>query len=147
MTRRWAWVALALPLLGACRQTPQMPGMGIQTGQQIYLARCAVCHGPDREGLLKYPALAGSQWVDGPPNRLAAIILDGIQGRIGNYAAVMPGWGATLRDTEIAAVMTWLRKQDGKGPVTAVDVNHMRIVTAGRGAFWTEEDLRHLPDR
>jgi mono/diheme cytochrome c family protein len=144
MTRGRAWIALALPLLSACRQTPQV---SIQTGQQIYLARCAVCHGTHGEGLLNYPPLGGSQWVDGPPNRLAAIILDGIQGRIGNYSAVMPGWGSTLRDTEIAAVMTWLRNQDGKGPVTAVDVNHTRIETTGHNTFWTEEDLRNLPDR
>ena len=143
MTRRWACIAF-LPLLSACRQPPQA---GIDTGQQIYLTRCAVCHGTHGEGVLQYPALAGSQWVDGPPNRFAAIILDGMQGRIGNYAAVMPGWGTTLRDSEIAAVMTWLRNQDGKSPVTAVEVNHTRIETAGHGTFWTAEDLRNLPDR
>jgi mono/diheme cytochrome c family protein len=144
MRRGWGWIALALPLLSACRQTPQA---AIQTGQQIYLARCAVCHGANGEGVLNYPALAGSQWVDGSPNRFAAIILDGVQGRIGNYAAVMPGWSSTLRDTEIAEVMTWLRERDGKGLVTAVDVNHTRIETAARSTFWTEEDLRNLPER
>jgi mono/diheme cytochrome c family protein len=76
--------------------------------------------------------------------RLAAIILDGIQGRVGNYQAVMPGWGPILQDAEIAAVMTWLRGGDGKGPVTAVEVSHARIETVGRNTFWTVEDLRNL---
>jgi mono/diheme cytochrome c family protein len=145
MMRRWAWIALALPLLGGCRQPPQA---GVEvSGQQIYLARCAICHGIHGEGVLNYPALTRSQWVDGPPNRLAAIVLDGMQGRIGTYNAVMPGWGATLRDTEIAAILTWLRKQDGKSPVTAVDINHTRIVTGNHNTFWNAEDLQNLPDR
>jgi mono/diheme cytochrome c family protein len=115
------------------------------SGQQIYMARCAMCHGENREGREgMYPALAGSEWVDGAPERLAAIILDGIQGRVGNYEAVMPGWGPILQDAEIAAVMTWLRRGDGKGPVTAVEVNHARIETAGRNTFWTAGDLRSL---
>jgi mono/diheme cytochrome c family protein len=93
-----------------------------------------------------YPALAGSEWVDGPPQRFAAIILDGIQGQVGNYQAVMPGWGAYLKDSEIA-VMTWLRQSDGKSPVTPVEVNHTRVVTNARNTFWTAEDLRNFQTR
>jgi mono/diheme cytochrome c family protein len=91
-----------------------------------------------------YPPLSKSQLVDGPPDRFAAVILNGLQGRIGNYDAVMPGWGAILRDPEIAAVMTWLRTADGKSPVTAVDINHTRIETSARNTFWTAQDLQSL---
>ncbi len=124
--------------------------MGVMedSGQAIYLARCAVCHGENGEGRAgTYPPLAGSEWVDGPPERLAALILDGFEGRVGNYQAVMPGWGGVLQDTEIAAVMTWLRQRAGKGPVTAVEVNHARVETNGRNTFWTAEDLRNLQVR
>jgi mono/diheme cytochrome c family protein len=142
MTARW--LILCALLLSGCRQ--QMAGMATDSGQAIYMNRCAVCHGDHGEGRAgMYPALASSEWVDGPPQRLAAIILDGMQGRLGNYDAVMPGWGAILRDTEIAAVMTWLRQ--GKSPVTSVDVNQVRIETAGRDAFWTVEDLKNMPVR
>jgi mono/diheme cytochrome c family protein len=143
LRRGIAWMLLGAGALGGCRQ--QKTEVMEDSGQQIYMARCAVCHGENREGRAgMYPALAGSEWVDGSPEPLAAIILDGIQGRVGNYQAVMPGWGPLLQDAEIAAVMTWLRKGDGKGPVTAVEVNHARIETAGRNTFWTAGDLRNL---
>jgi mono/diheme cytochrome c family protein len=146
MTRRVAWMALGVALLAGCRQ--ENTGVSEDYGHDLYMTRCAVCHGANGEGRAGlYPALAGSQWVDGQPDRLAAIILDGLQGQVGNYNAVMPGWGSVMPDTEIAAVMTWLRKGDGKGPVTAVDVNHVRVVTVGRNTFWTVEDLRNLPGR
>jgi mono/diheme cytochrome c family protein len=139
-------MALAAALLGGCRERKMEAT--VDSGHDIYMARCAVCHGVTGEGAGgMYPPLAGSQWVDGPPDRLAAILLEGVQGRVGNYQVVMPGWGSVLQDTEIAAVMTWLRERDGKGPVTAVDVNHVRVETAGRNTFWTPEDLRSLPIR
>ena len=144
MTARGARMMLAVVLLGGCQK--QSAGVAEDSGQAIYMARCAVCHGENRQGRPgMYPALAGSEWVDGAPGRLAAIVLDGMQGRMGSFDAIMPGWGAILRDSEIAAVMTWLRSQDGKGPVTAVDVNHTRIETNGRNTFWTAADLKSLP--
>jgi mono/diheme cytochrome c family protein len=142
MTLRRAALLLAVAFLSACRQ--QTSGVS-ESGKDIYMARCAVCHGDNGQGRPgMYPALAHSPFVDGPPERFAAIILDGLQGRVGNYDAVMPGWGAILRDTEIAAVMTWLRASDGKPPVTAVDINHTRVETNGRNTFWTAQDLQSL---
>jgi mono/diheme cytochrome c family protein len=136
--------ALLIPILAGCGPQ-QSAGVGA-SGYDIYMARCAVCHGENREGRPgMYPPLAGSAWVDGPVTRFAPIVLNGLQGRVGNYNAVMPGWGATLNDTDIASVMTWLRAEDGKAAVTAVDVNHARILAGSRNDFWTVEDLSHIP--
>lgn len=146
MRRRLAGMALAAALLAGCGR--QNATVAADSGHDIYMARCAMCHGMNGEGAPgMYPPLAGSEWVDGPPQRLAAIILDGMQGRAGNYNAIMPGWGAVMPDAEIAAVMTWLRQRDGKGAVTAVEVNHVRMETAARNTFWTVEDLRTEPIR
>jgi len=134
---------MAVTLMAGCRQ----PAAGVaETGQDIYTQRCAMCHQVNRGGLPPwYPPLEHSEWVDGPPERLAAIVLDGLQGQAGKYNAVMPGWGGVMNDAEIASVMTWLRAADGKSAVTAVEVNHVRLVTATRNSFWTVDDLRNTP--
>ena len=143
MNARMDWVALVL-LLAGCRQQPA--NTAAQSGRDIYLARCAVCHGVDREGIPgMYPPLKGAEWVDGPPKRMAAIILDGIQARVGKMDAIMPAGATVMNDAEIASVMTWLRAADGKPPVTPVEVEHVRIVTAARNTFWTMDDLRNIP--
>jgi mono/diheme cytochrome c family protein len=139
MRARVGSLALAAAFLCGCRQ--QQAETRPDSGQMIYMARCAVCHGENGEGRPgMYPPLTGSQWVNGPPERLAALILDGLQGPVGNYNSVMPGWRGYLHDAEIAAVMTWLRK----APVTAVEVNHVRLETDARNSFWTANDLQSL---
>jgi mono/diheme cytochrome c family protein len=136
------WVGvLALALAAGCRRQDMEVKAG--SGEGIYTARCAVCHGEHgegREGL--YPALARSAWVDGPPERMAAIILDGMTGPLEGYNAVMPGWRNYMRDAEIAEVMTWLRHADGKTPVSPVEVSHARMETAERNTFWTVKELQ-----
>ena len=109
------------------------------------MAHCAICHGENRQGHPGlYPPLAASEWVSGPPERLTAIVLDGLQGPVGPYNAVMPGWRGFLHDSEIAAVITWLRQSEGKPPVTPVQVTHVAIETQGRNTFWTVADLQNL---
>jgi mono/diheme cytochrome c family protein len=138
-----ALVVLGAGWLGGCRQ----PGTEVKgdAGQKIYMTRCAVCHGLKEEGRPGlYPPLAGSEWVSGPPEWMAAQILDGLQGPVGKYNAVMPGWRGYLKDAEIAAVMTWLRQGAGKEPVSAVEVNRVHLETEGRNTFWTVYDLQNL---
>jgi len=140
------WMAvpfLAAALLNACRE-PQAP-IGPGSGHALYLARCAVCHGQNGEGRPGlYPPLAGSEYINGSPERLAAIVLDGLQGPLDHYNAVMPGWRGYLKDAEIAAIISWLRQKEGKPPVTPVEVARVHIQTEGRNTFWTVADLQHL---
>jgi mono/diheme cytochrome c family protein len=106
-----------------------------------------VCHGADRQGRPGlYPPLAGSEWVSGPPEKLAAIILDGLQGPLGKYntGAVMPGWRGYLKDAEIAGIMTWLRSQAGKPAVAPVEVSRVHFQTEGRNTFWNLADLQNM---
>ena len=50
-------------------------------GARFYATSCANCHGADGAGIGALgPPLADSEWVTGPPERLARIVLDGVQG-------------------------------------------------------------------
>ncbi|MCZ6673736.1 MAG: c-type cytochrome, partial [Verrucomicrobia bacterium] len=52
-------------------------------GQAIYAGLCASCHGPDGKGMtMLAPPLIKSEWVTGDPDRLARILLHGLEGPI-----------------------------------------------------------------
>ena len=71
-------------------------------GEQVYAANCAACHQANGKGVPgAFPALDGSQMVNGPQDSQIAILLNGKN--------AMPGWKSTLSDTEIAAVITYTR--------------------------------------
>ncbi len=136
---------IAAALLAGCHPAQQDQNVETDPGHYLYTARCAVCHGTNREGIAPlYPPLAGSPWVDGPPGKLAAVIMDGMVDESGTYHGTMPAWRAVMSDADMATLMTWLRQQDGKGPVTPIEVNHFRVKTEVRGAPWTAEDLKNL---
>ena len=71
---------------------------------------CLACHGPTGKGVAVVgPPLAGSDWVNGPPENLIRIQLRGLSGPITvngqeySFAAPMPPQ-AVQNDEEIAAV-------------------------------------------
>ncbi len=71
-------------------------------GEKVYSANCVACHQANGKGVPgAFPALDGSQMVNGPQDGQIAILLNGKAG--------MPAWKSTLSDTEIAAVITYTR--------------------------------------
>lgn len=71
-------------------------------GEKVYAANCAACHQANGKGVPgAFPALDGSQMVNGPQDGQVAILLNGKN--------AMPAWKGTLSDTEIAAVITYTR--------------------------------------
>ncbi len=72
------------------------------SGEKVYAANCVACHQANGKGVPgAFPALDGSQMVNGPQDGQIAILLNGKN--------AMPGWKASLSDTEIAAVITYTR--------------------------------------
>ncbi len=122
-------------------------------GRQIYLTSCVACHGTDGKGMkLLAPPLAGSDWVQGSKERLARVLFHGLTGPITvsgkHYAApdiqpVMPPL-ATLGNSEIAAVLTYVRREWGNtaDPISSGAINKLRIASQGRTVPWTEEELK-----
>ena len=71
-------------------------------GEKVYAANCVACHQANGKGVPgAFPALDGSQMVNGPQDGQVAILLNGKN--------AMPAWKGTLSDTEIAAVITYTR--------------------------------------
>lgn len=71
-------------------------------GESVYAANCVACHQATGKGVPgAFPALDGSQMVNGPQEGQIAIMLNGKN--------AMPAWKSSLSDTEIAAVITYTR--------------------------------------
>ncbi len=125
----------------------------IATGRRIYLEKCAVCHGETGEGVSgRFPPLAGVPWVNGDPQRLAALTLDGLTGKRKiagtEYNGVMPAWRGVLTAPEIAAVLTYLR-QTWSNHAPAISTGFVHQISdryASRRSFWTPAELEAVAD-
>ncbi len=72
-------------------------------GAQVYAANCVACHQASGKGVPgAFPALDGSQLVNGPPEAQIALVLNGKAG------TAMASW-KQLSDLDIAAVITYTR--------------------------------------
>ncbi len=101
--RRLGWLG-ALALLGivslalqlsAASGTPAATVQGAGTGQELFGANCAVCHGPSGAGTRTAPALGGVVDRLGP---------DGVEATIRDGRGGMPAFGDRLSDGQIAAL-------------------------------------------
>lgn len=130
------------------RPLAPMPAQPPRTGAQVYASVCAACHQSSGEGNGEtYPPLAGSSWVTGNEQRLVLVILHGLTGEIDvegqTFAGVMPPWGPTLKDEEIAAVATYVRSSWGNkaAAVRPATVTQLRAAHPARTAPWTAAEL------
>ncbi|WHZ12718.1 MAG: Copper-containing nitrite reductase [Burkholderiaceae bacterium] len=114
------------------------PGAKVD-GAAVFASHCIACHQATGLGLPGvFPPLAGSEWVNGKPTVVAAIVLHGISGPLkvkGNeFNGAMPAFGGQLQDAEIAAVLTHVRSTWGNASpaITAETVAQVRKDTASR---------------
>jgi cytochrome c oxidase subunit 2 len=81
----------------------------VARGERVYAANCVACHQASGQGLaaMKAPALAGSKFATGPETPVIDTV---VQGRPNT---AMQAFGKQLSDTEIAAVVSYLRNSWG----------------------------------
>ncbi|MCE9609296.1 MAG: c-type cytochrome [Chthoniobacter sp.] len=117
-------------------------------GKKHYMMICVACHQPTGAGLPGvFPPLTKSPYVEGSPERFAAIILKGnggpftVDGKPFNQ--IMPGQEAALTDAKIAAIMTFVRANFGNagGPVAPEVVAAARAKFADHKTPWTQAEL------
>jgi mono/diheme cytochrome c family protein/glucose/arabinose dehydrogenase len=112
-------------------------------GQEIYRNVCQACHQPDGRGQERLAAtLIGSPLVLGPAEIPARILLHGKEGPVG----LMPPVGQLFTDAQLAAVLTYIRREWGQDgdPVDEATVKSVRAATAGRTRPWTDAELTAL---
>lgn len=137
---------------------PPDPGEKMRVrGRRIFDNTCAGCHQASGLGIPgQFPPLAGSEWVQAPgANKIIRIVLNGFQGPVevkgSAFNSVMVSWRDTLKDDEIAAVITYIRQNrewgNSASAVTPEQVKAIRDKTADKGgANWTAEELKSVPD-
>ena len=112
-------------------------------GQEVYRNVCQACHQPDGRGMEKIaPPLVGSALALGPAEVPVRILLHGKEGPIG----LMPPVGQIFTDEQIAAVLTYVRREWGQAGA-AVDpaaVGGVRAATKDRARPWTDAELTAL---
>jgi mono/diheme cytochrome c family protein len=120
-------------------------------GQRLYNGKCVACHQPDGKGRPgQFPPLAGSEWLLGPPETPVRILLFGLQGDVTvtgeHFNGNMPAWGDQLKDDQIAAVLTYVRKEWGNhaDPVPA-DLVALLRKSDQRKQPWTADALKAAP--
>jgi mono/diheme cytochrome c family protein len=118
-------------------------------GAKIYAATCQACHQASGLGIAnQFPPLVGSDWVTGSEERLLLIILHGLTGEIDvegeTFSGLMPTWGPSFKDDELAAVATYVRSAWGNkaAPVQAATVTRVRLSFARRDKPWTVPELQ-----
>ncbi len=93
----------------------KIPIPGLQKGLVIFRSTCAGCHGPDGEGIQHVaPPLRGSEYVNGPNDRLGMLILNGLErpsattGESRPFNGAMPKFRDIFSDEEIAGIIDYL---------------------------------------
>ena len=81
----------------------------VARGEKVYGQICIACHAPQGQGTpaMKAPALAGNKFVTGAKDGPIDTVLNGRPG------TAMQAFGKQLSDTEIAAVLTYVRSSFG----------------------------------
>jgi mono/diheme cytochrome c family protein len=137
-----------IPLVLATSASPLLA----QDGGQLYGLYCAACHGDDGRGATEgtFPPLAGSPWVNDAPELPIKIILHGLTGPVDvlgkSYDLEMAPQGAALTDSQIAAILTYVRSSWGNtGSVVSEElVRTVRSAEAGRDKPWTQAEILKL---
>lgn len=124
-------------------------------GYQIFRNLCAACHGMDGEGIEGVaPPLKSSEFIEGSSERLALIILHGLQGpvhvngKLYELNGVMPGLANNneYNDRDISNIISYLQNAfvpKGKN-INAETIKVLREIKPKNGSFFTEEELLNL---
>ena len=91
--------------------------MRFNAGAEVYKNICMACHQPDGRGQEKLAASSSARRSRSrSPDVPARILLNGKEGPIG----LMPPVGSVLNDDQIAAVLTYIRREWGQAGTPSI---------------------------
>jgi len=95
------------PYAGLPIDTLALDPKALAIGRSIFSNNCAGCHGSSAHGAIGFPNLSDKTWLwGGSPDRVLQTVLDGREG-------VMPAWGAVLKgmggDNAVVEVTAYVR--------------------------------------
>lgn len=93
-------------------------GAAANDGAKVYVQNCSSCHQAGGQGVQgTFPPLAGNPTVTGEPTKLIHIVKYGLSGSLSvagtSYNGMMPAWGQSLSNADIAAAVTYIRSAWG----------------------------------
>ena len=125
----------------------------VTSGLIIFRSTCMACHGADGEGIVNVaPPLKGSQYVEGSSERLAMIILNGLQGPLNiegksyKFNGSMPNFGNNFNDQQIADIITYLHNSFVPVPPKPVSAEKIKDLRSKHSGTLTEVDLLKMTD-
>ena len=129
----------------------QMPLDERANGRVLFLKTCAGCHGADGEGIEHVgPPLRESEYVHGSLDRLAMIILNGLEGPIHinnkeyRFNGAMPNFGNNFSDSEIADIISYLRNSYVTTRGNSIDAKRISVWRKKTTGTLTEEKLKAI---
>lgn len=128
----------------------------IASGKRLYTVNCASCHQAGGGGVAgQYPPVAGADLVLSQggygENHLVKVMLHGLVGPLqvsgAMYNGNMPGWAGSLKDEQIAHILTFMRQEWGNqaGAISKEGIAAIRAEMASRTDPWTDAELRKIP--
>ena len=106
----------------------------IALGSQLYTANCSMCHGPEGQGTQRAPSLNVKSFLtDTNDQAMELIITNGVP------ATAMPAWGTRMVESDIEAIVGFIRQWEPTAPEVASPVR-------GRGGpRWAQTDSTTSP--
>ena len=141
------------------KEMPKVERRHIESGERQYYQYCISCHGADGLGMKisgleqpLAPALAESKRVQGDPNQLIPVFINGLTGPINdnNYAAANMAPAKALgitRDDRLAEILSYVRYAWGNKAesISKEEVTKVRKQFEHRSTPWTDTELDKIP--
>ncbi|WP_299161337.1 c-type cytochrome [uncultured Eudoraea sp.] len=155
LEKLFVWPGKPIEVPDSKQNSIEVDPLVMATGRQKFLNLCANCHGTQGEGMARFaPPLKSSEWVTGDKEKLAMILLHGMEGPVvvnGKEYGIpdilpnMPSF-STLQNEDIAAISTYIRNSWGNSSeaISNGTVGRIRFRTQGKITPWQATELDTL---